>query len=114
MEFPAENLCHMLFCAEAVRKQLSQSQCFEASVGAHEGDGEIVVAEFPHYLPADAARGKRTGKDAILAAADGDGGERAMTIVDCLEKGGALGAVGGRIGGIFNIAALIHRAVGTE
>ena len=37
-----------------------------------------------------------------------------MAVIHRFEKGGALSAVGGAVRGIFNVAALIDRAVGTQ
>ena len=65
----------------------------------------------PEPLPADPAGGKSTGNDTVLAAADGNGPKAAVTVIYSLKEGSALGAVGGGIGGVFNIAALIHTAV---
>ena len=37
-----------------------------------------------------------------------------MSVIHRLEERGALGAVGGAIGGIFDVAALVNGAVGAQ
>ena len=49
-----------------------------------------------------------------FAAADSDGYKVSVAVVDCLKKGSTLSTVGGAVGGIFNVAALIDRAVGAQ
>ena len=104
----------MFLCAETMGQQLCQGDGFVASVLADDINEKIILAKFPHHLAADTAGRECAGDGAILAAADGDGHEVPVAIVNGLEKGGALGAVGGAVGGIFNVAALVHGAVGTE
>lgn len=99
---------------ETERKQLCQCLYLPGVVGACQIDGEIGAAEFAHHLPADAAGGTEVGDHAAFAAADGDGGEIPPAFADSLKNCGALGAVGGGEGGIFNIATLVHGAVGAE
>ena len=103
----------MFFGTEAEGQNLRQSPGLIAVSADHIND-KIIVTEFPHYLPANTAGRKCAGDDAVLAAADSDGNEIPVAVIDCLEEGSALGAVGGAVGSIFNVAALIHRAVGTE
>lgn len=73
------------------------------------------IAEFGHYLAADAAGGAVVvvfGFDVF--ARDGDGGEIAVAFVDGAVEGGAIGAVGGAVGGVFDVAAFVDGAVGAE
>ena len=99
---------------EAVGKQLGEGQFFVASALPYQVNDEIIAAEFPHDLAADTARGECAGDIAVLAAADGDGGKVPLAVVDRLEDGGALGAVGGAVGRVFNVAALVDRAVAAQ
>ena len=62
-------------------------------LGCDHVDLEIIPAEFPHHLTAHAAGRKQSGDFSILAAADGDGIEIPLSVVDRLKKRGALGAV---------------------
>ena len=84
------------------------------AVHLYQMHGKIHIAEFPHHLTAYTAGREQTRDDSVLAAADGDGGEIPMAVVDRLENGGALGAIGGAVGSIFDIAALIYGAVGAQ
>ena len=104
---------HMLPGAEAVGQQLGQRHGFKASV-VHQINEKILPAELPHDLTADPAGREGPGDDPIFSAADGNGGKRPVSVVDGLEKGGALGAIGGTVGGVFNVAALIDGSVGTQ
>ena len=90
-------------------------QCcrFPALFGDHM-DLEIIFAEFPHHLAADAAGRERTFDDAVLAAADSDGYEGAVAVVDRLEESGPLSADGGGEGCVFDIAALIYCTIGAQ
>ena len=99
---------------EAVGQQITQGDCLVGAVDTHHVNHEVNAAKFPHYLTADAAGRERAGDHAVLAAADGDGGEIPVAVVHSLEEGGALGAVGGAVGRIFDVAALVDRAIGTE
>ena len=100
----------MLFGTEAERKDFRQCPCF-VTVRVNHIDDKIVLAEFPHDLTANTTGRKSAGNDAILAAADRNGHEIPLTIVDCLEEGRALSAVGGAVGCIFDVAALIDRSI---
>lgn len=75
-----------------------------AEYNAHGG------GEFRHDLPAYAAG---VGEFAARGGY-GDSGEVPLALGYCLEYGGALGAVGCSVGGVFNITACIYRAVGAE
>ena len=99
---------------EAKGQQLAQINCAIGSVGTDHIDHERFAAELPHHLPAYAAGRKFAGNNAILAAADGNGGKITVSIVDCLKKGGAFGAVCGAVGGIFDVAALVYGTVGAK
>ena len=101
----------MLLGAEAVGQQLGQRQCVKHTVFTDKIHSEIVVAELPYHLPAHTAGRKCAGDGAISAAADGDGRKIPVSVINRLENGGALGAVGGAVGCVFDIAALVHRAV---
>ena len=72
-------------------KQLRQSKAIPSAVRTHQIDRKIILAEFPHYLPADTAGGESTGNDAVFAAADGDGLKAAVAVIYRLKEGGALG-----------------------
>ena len=85
---------HVLRCAEAEGQDVLQGVAFVAVTGACHVDHEVIPAEFPHYLAADTAGREEPGNDTVLAAADGDGGEIPVAVVDRLEDGGALGAYG--------------------
>ena len=100
----------MLLGAEAEGQQLCHGFGFEA-LFVHHVDQKTIIAELPHDLPAHAAGRKTAGNNAILAAADGNGSKIPVTVIDCLENCGAFRAVGGSVGGVFNVAALIHRAI---
>ena len=104
-----------MFCgAEAVGQNLRQGEAVIAIVGRSHVDHKIIVAKFPHHLPAHAAGRERAGDHAVLAAAHGNGHKIPVSIVDRLEKGCALGADSGGKGGVFNVAALVNRAVGAQ
>ena len=103
----------MLPSAETIGQKLPECHSLISFV-VHQIDKEIVVAEFPHDLAADPAGREGPGNDAILSAADGDGSEIPVSIVDGFENGGALGAVGGAVGGVFNVAALVDGAIGAQ
>ena len=100
--------------AEAVGQQLCEGQSLEIAVLSHKVDCEVIGAELPHHLAADTAGWKTAGNDTVLTAADGNGYEIPMSIIDRLEKCSALGTVCGAIGCIFNIAALVYSTVGTQ
>ena len=92
-------------------QQLRQGDGFVAALRSHQVHREIIPAEFPHHLAAHAAGGEGPGNDAALAAAYGQGGKVPVPVIHGLENGGPLCADGGAEGGIFDVAALIHRAV---
>ena len=104
---------HMLPSSEAVGQKLGQCDRLKALV-VYQIDAEIVSAELPHDLTADAAGWEGTGDDAALSAADGDGGKVPVSVIDGLEKCRPLGAVGGAVGSVFDVAALIDASVGTQ
>ena len=99
---------------EAQGHQVGQGQGGDGAGAVGHVDRKIRAAEFRHHLAADTAGGAKGGDLSTFAAANGDGGKVPVAVVDGLEKGGALGAVGGAVGGIFDIAALIDRAVGAQ
>ena len=70
-------------------------------------NGEIIIAEFPHHLAADAAGRENIGSIPVFAADDGDGGKLPLALGDGFEKCGALSAVAGAVGRVFNVAAEI-------
>ena len=84
---------HMLPSSEAVGQKLGQCDRLKALV-VYQIDAEIVSAELPHDLTADAAGWEGTGDDAALSAADGDGGKVPVSVIDGLEKCRPLGIVG--------------------
>ena len=104
---------HILPSAETIGQKLLECHSLISFV-VHQIDKEIVVAEFPHDLAADPAGREGPGDNAVLSAADGDGSKIPVPIVDSFENGGALGAVGGAVGGVFDVAALIDGSVGTQ
>ena len=105
---------HVGICPETAGQKLRKGGGFIAAVRTGQMDQKIIIAKFPHDLPAYAARGKTAGDHTVLAAADSNGGEIPVAVVDGFENGGALGAVGGAKGGVFNVAALVNCAVGTQ
>ena len=116
-EKPPNGRFFLLFGHIHIAKAKGQQLChsgFLITGGRNHVDFEIVTTEFPHHLPAYAAGRKLAGDDAILTAADGDGNKIPVTVVDRLEDGGTLGADGGGIGGVFDVAAGVDRSVGTE
>ena len=100
----------MCLGTETVGQKLGKRNCFIGNV-VYKVDDKVIGAEFPHYLTANTAGGERSGDDAILAAAYGDGGKFPVTVVNGLENGTAFGADGGGEGGVFDVAALIYSAV---
>ena len=104
---------HMLLRAEAKGQQLGKGHGFKPRL-IDQINAEIISAELPHDLTADPTGREGPGYDAILAAADRDGGKVPVPVVDGLEKGGAFGAVGRAVGGVFDVAALIDGAVGAQ
>ena len=105
---------HMLFGGKTVRQQLGKGQSLVRIVRACQIDDKIVLAEFPHDLPADTAGGKMTGDDPVLAAADRNGRKLPMPVIHRFEKGCALGTNGGGEGSVLYIAALIDCAVSAK
>ena len=77
-------LVHLLG-REAAGQQLSQSLDLIA-LGADDIHQEIILAELPHDLAANAAGRECAGDHTILAAADGDGGKVPVAVVNSLEK----------------------------
>ena len=80
----------------------------------HQIQHEIVLTELPHHLAAHTAGRERAGDHTVLAAADSNGRKVPLSVIDRFEEGGALGAVGGSIGSVFDVAALVHGTVGAE
>ena len=103
----------MFFGTEAKGQNLCQCPG-HITIGIHHVDDKVIVTEFPHHLTAHAAGRKLAFDDTVFAAADGDGHEIPVAVVDRLEKGGALGAVGRAVGRIFDITALVDRSVCTQ
>ena len=99
---------------KAQGQQFFQSPGFTSALRAHQPDHEILSAELRQYLPADTAGREQPGDDTILATADGDGSEIPVAVIYCLENGSALSADRGAVGAVFDVAALIHSAVGAQ
>ena len=72
----------------------------------------FTVAELRHYLAADSAR--RTRIDSVFSARNGYCAKIAPAVRHGFEKGGALGADGRSICGIFDVAPGIYQSVGAE
>ena len=107
-------LCHMFCGTEAVGQQICHGAAFKGISAGDHVDHKIIVTEFPHHLAAHAAGRECAGNNPILTAADGDGGKVPMAVVNRLEDGGTLGEDGGGEGCVFNIAAAVYGAVGTQ
>ncbi len=105
---------HMAGRAEAVGQKLRKPIALIGALGAYGVYQEIRLAEFLHDLTAHTAGRKKSGDHPVLAAAHGDGGEVPMAVVHGLEDSGTFGADGRTEGGVFDVAALIHGAVGTQ
>ena len=103
----------MLPCAEPIGQKLPEGHGLIA-LFVHHVNKEIVLTELPHDLAADPAGRKGPGDNATLAAADSDGGKVPVTVIDGLKNSGSLSAVGGALGGVFDVAALIDGSVGTQ
>ena len=99
---------------EAVGQDIRKGRLFPAILPCYHIDFEIILTEFPHHLPANAARGKCPGDLTALAAANSDGSKAAVSIVNSLKEGGPFSADGGGKGSIFNVAALIDCAVSAQ
>ena len=99
---------------ETMGQNFAERNSLIAALCAYQINHKIILNKFPHYLAAYAARGELTGDLAVFAAADGDGGKFPMAIVHCLENGVSFSADGGGKGCVFNIAALVYRAVFTQ
>ena len=85
---------------EAVGQQLAQRERLALTL-AVEADDLQLRGKLHHHLTARAA-----GDAVVLAApGDGDADEVAAAFAHGLEDGGALGADGHAIGGVFNVAA---------
>ena len=67
-------------------EQIREGDRLDASLCANKVDDKIIIAEFPHHLAADTAGREWAGDDAVLAAADSQGGKVPMAIVDRLEE----------------------------
>ena len=101
-------------CPEAVRQKLSQCDGVITAIFAYQIDGKVIIAKFPHDLPADTTRGKLAGNDAILATADRNGGEFPVAVKNGFEECGAFCADSRGKGCVFDVAALIYGAVFTQ
>ena len=104
-------LIHMFSGGKTQGEKLSQPLELPGSVGAGQIYGEIPAAKLGHYLAADAAGGEVACDDAVLAAADGNGGKISAAVTDCFEYGGAFSADCRGEGGVFDVAALVNGAV---
>ena len=91
---------------EAIGQQLLQGEVLGLPL-AVEADDLHLGGELLHHLSAGAAG------DAVVLALPGDDDafEIPMALADGLEDGGAFGADGETVGGVFNVAAGEHRAV---
>ena len=76
----------MLTGFEAKGQNFRQCPGFIA-IGVDHINDKIILAEFPHDLPAHTAGRKSAGDDAIFAAAYGDGDKIPVTVIYCFEKG---------------------------
>ena len=103
-------LCKILR-GKTVGEQIFQCAGLTRTICVNCVDEKIILAELPHDLAADAAGREGTGDHAILATANGDGGEMTMAVVNCLENRSAFGAVGRTVSGVFNVAARVHSTV---
>ena len=85
----------MGICPKAARQQLRQ--CIDLASFSRTGniDLKIIVAKFPHYLPAYAAGRKCARDHAVFAAAHGNGLEIPPSVIDCLKKRSSFGAICG-------------------
>ena len=104
---------HVFLRGETIGKNFCQCAGLIAFLIYHI-DEKIILAEFPHHLAADTAGRETAGDDAVLTTADSNGNKVPVTVIDGFEEGGALGAVGRTIGGVFDVAALVYGAVSTE
>ena len=95
----------MFFRTKAIGKDVFQGYGFKV-LFVHQVENEVILAEFPHDLTAHTAGRELAFDDPILAAADGNGFEIPMAVVDRLEESGALGANSGSKGRVLNIAAV--------
>ena len=103
-------LFHILICSEAIRQHRTKRFGDVGTVAAAHVDHKTGLAEFLHDLPADAAGRENIGGVAVLAADDGDGGKLPLALGDGLEKCGALSAVAGAVGRVFNVAPAVDLA----
>ena len=92
---------------EAVGQQLPQAEALGLPLTV-EADDLHLRGEFHHHLAAGAA-----GHAVVLTfPGDDDAHKVPVPLADGLEDGGALGADGAAVGGVFNVAAGENRAVG--
>ena len=104
-------LCHVGVRSETVGQKLGKGNGFVAVVFVHKVDKKRVITKFPHHLTADTARGELSRNHTVFSSADRNGGKGSVAVIDGFEKGGTFGAVRWAVGGIFDITALIDRAV---
>ena len=79
----------MFLRRKAERENFCQCSGFKA-FGIHHINDEIILAEFPHHLAADTAGRETAGNDTVLAAANSNGHKIPVTVINRLEKSGAL------------------------
>jgi hypothetical protein len=101
----------MLLTGKTQRHQLRQSEGLDLPGAIGKMNQKISAAEFCHHLAANTAGAAQIGDFAAHTTANGDGGKFPMAVIYRLEEGSALSAIGGGIGGIFDVAALINAAV---
>ena len=78
---------------KSVGKKLSEGEGKMLAFVFDEIDLECIgVAEFRHYLTANAAGGTLAVGDVICASCNGDSLKFGLTLADCLEKSDTLGA----------------------
>lgn len=84
-------------------------------VGSGTNDFEVGLAEFHHYLSANAARSAEIRAFAVgRSTNDGNCGEVFAVFAQSFCEGYAFSAHGGGESGIFYVASLEHPAVGAE
>ena len=101
----------MHFWVKTMRKKLRKGYCFIRALSAYHINHKVIRTKFPHHLSAHAAGRERPSDLTVFSAANGDGPEIPVSVIHRLEKSRAFRAVGRAIGGIFNVAALVHRSV---
>ena len=93
---------------EAVGQEILQGQRQGLALPVDQDDFHLQLwVKFRQHLAADAAG----GGEPLRGGGNGDADEFPVPLADRLEYGGALGAVGGGVAGVFHIAAGEYRAV---